>query len=313
MTSLESRYRRLMAAYPPGYRAEREDEMIDTLLERSGPDRTRPTISESWDLISNGIAVRSASAGGDSRRAGRVYASLVACAVASMVTALVMALWASGFYPSVSDVEFVALWSPFALAVFWYVAQWGALQRLGWVLVAAGLAAVVAGPEHTMAQRSLLVALAVLGIVMVAAPAPASGGPKLVSRLIAMSVGVAAGVGMAARYNLKFDYLTDRGAVTLWGALPHLPSVLIPAVIAAAVGLLFVCLFRPAVAIAVGLLIVPVGVIGFMLSRDAFFFTLNRQQAFQVLLACAAASSLVIYGIVTSLSTRPRRALSRRG
>ena len=303
--SLESRYRRLISAYPPEYRAEREDEMIDTLLERAGTDQTKPTISEAWDLIRNGIAVRAASNGSESRRTGRVYASLVACSVSSMVITLVMALWMSGFYPSISDAEFVALWSPFALMVFWYVAQRGVLARLGWVLVAGCLVGVIVGPDRTMAQRSLVAALTVLGIVMVTAPIPSSSaGPKLISRLTAMLVGVAAGTAMAVRYNLRFDYLTDRGATVLWGVLPHPPSALIPAIIAVAIISLVACLFRPALAIAVGILVVPVGVIGFMLSSDAFFFTLNRRQALEALLACAVGSGLVIYGTVTSMRTR---------
>lgn len=305
MTSLESRYRRMMAAYPPDYRTEKEDEIVATLLEVAGTDRSHPTIGEAWDLISNGIAVRAASNGGDARRTGRAYAGLVACAVMSTVTALMLALWMSGFYPSTSDITFVALWAPFAVLVLWYVVQPQVPARLGWWLFAFSFAGVVAGADHTMAQRSLLLALTTLGLVMVTAPsrtAPRSS--ELTSRMVAMLVGVGAAVAMTVRYNAKFDFLNDRGATVLWGVLPHPPSILIPVIIAAAVGVLIASLFRPALVIAWGILVVPVGVIGFTLSSAASFLTPNRQQLFQALIVCASAIGLVMYGVVTSMRTR---------
>jgi hypothetical protein len=56
--ALERRYRRLLRFYPAGYRAERGDEMVDTLLELSPAGRARPTVRESWSLVAGGLRAR---------------------------------------------------------------------------------------------------------------------------------------------------------------------------------------------------------------------------------------------------------------
>ncbi|MEV0716942.1 hypothetical protein [Asanoa sp. NPDC050611] len=58
MNPLERRYRRLLLAYPRGYRRARGEELVTTLLEGAPPDRTRPAVAEAWDLVRGGLRQR---------------------------------------------------------------------------------------------------------------------------------------------------------------------------------------------------------------------------------------------------------------
>lgn len=55
--TLDARYRMLLRAYPPAYRAERGDEVVGTYLELAG-DRTRPRMSDVTDLLAAGLRER---------------------------------------------------------------------------------------------------------------------------------------------------------------------------------------------------------------------------------------------------------------
>lgn len=55
--ALERRYRRLLRAYPAGYRRERGEELVSTLIEVSG-DRARPPLRETAHLVAGGLAAR---------------------------------------------------------------------------------------------------------------------------------------------------------------------------------------------------------------------------------------------------------------
>jgi hypothetical protein len=58
MTALERRYRRLLRAYPAGYRAGRAEEMVGTLLETAPPDRNWPSWREAGALLRGGLRAR---------------------------------------------------------------------------------------------------------------------------------------------------------------------------------------------------------------------------------------------------------------
>ena len=60
MSSLERRYARLLCAYPATYRAERGDEMLDTLMEAAPSGRRRPSARDAGALIMGGLRVRAA-------------------------------------------------------------------------------------------------------------------------------------------------------------------------------------------------------------------------------------------------------------
>jgi len=58
VSSLERRYRRLLAWYPHEYREIYQDEMLGVLLDGAGPARTQPTIRETADLLTGALRYR---------------------------------------------------------------------------------------------------------------------------------------------------------------------------------------------------------------------------------------------------------------
>src|SRR5215469_11069950 len=57
---LERRIRLLLRAYPPGYRADRGEEMLGTLLEATADGRDWPSARDAWSLLAGGIRARRA-------------------------------------------------------------------------------------------------------------------------------------------------------------------------------------------------------------------------------------------------------------
>jgi hypothetical protein len=57
---LERRTRLLLHAYPPGYRADRGEEMLATLLEATPDGRDWPSARDSWSLLAGGTRARRA-------------------------------------------------------------------------------------------------------------------------------------------------------------------------------------------------------------------------------------------------------------
>jgi len=80
---LERRYRRLLVAYPAGYRTRRADEIVATLLDAAGPGRTRPSLGEAADLVAGGLRQRLGLATAADLAAGRALAGPVALALAA--------------------------------------------------------------------------------------------------------------------------------------------------------------------------------------------------------------------------------------
>ena len=62
-SSLERRYRRLLALYPASFRAAREDEMVDVLMQGAQPNQSHPRPGEAVNLATHGLQ----------RRAGRRF------------------------------------------------------------------------------------------------------------------------------------------------------------------------------------------------------------------------------------------------
>jgi hypothetical protein len=59
LSTLEYRYRSLLAWYPVEHRALHEEEMLSVLLAGARPDQTRPTPAETFDLIRGALRIRS--------------------------------------------------------------------------------------------------------------------------------------------------------------------------------------------------------------------------------------------------------------
>ena len=55
---LARRYRRLLFAYPRGYRRARGAELVGALLDAAPPGRSRPTVREAVDLVRHGLRAR---------------------------------------------------------------------------------------------------------------------------------------------------------------------------------------------------------------------------------------------------------------
>lgn len=65
---LEGRYRRLLRAYPPGYRHQHQDEILATLLDAARPGQRHPSLREATALLSGGLRTRVRLAAGGSVR-----------------------------------------------------------------------------------------------------------------------------------------------------------------------------------------------------------------------------------------------------
>jgi hypothetical protein len=95
---LESRYRRLMAAYPWRHRREYEEEMVGVLLAGAAPGQRRPRFRDRADLLVNALAVRVRGwAGGVRDDAWRRAASTVQIAGAMFLLAVALHRIAPGF------------------------------------------------------------------------------------------------------------------------------------------------------------------------------------------------------------------------
>lgn len=153
---LELAYRRLLLAYPAGYREERGEELLSTLLAAAPPGRRRPTIAEAVDLVYHGIrtrarATRRTLAGPDAADAmalAAVVSLTMAAAVAVAVIVGVSVLGQPVFYrypergypaPVRGGVGLVFATFPAALACIWAsrprIARWlaviGSLGTIG--------------------------------------------------------------------------------------------------------------------------------------------------------------------------------------
>ncbi|MEU9837815.1 hypothetical protein AB0C69_01190 [Actinomadura sp. NPDC048032] len=65
MSALELRYRRLLACYPAGHRAEHGEEMLDVLMSAARPEQTRPSLADTADLLLGAVRIRLRRATGD--------------------------------------------------------------------------------------------------------------------------------------------------------------------------------------------------------------------------------------------------------
>ncbi|MFF0305916.1 hypothetical protein ACFYSC_00745 [Streptosporangium sp. NPDC004379] len=88
MTRLERGYRRLLLAYPAGYRRAHGDELVDVLLDTAEPGRRRPEPREALGLLMGGLRTRvEHAATGPARRDG-LHLGVTALAVANLAALL---------------------------------------------------------------------------------------------------------------------------------------------------------------------------------------------------------------------------------
>ena len=133
---LELAYRRLLLAYPAGYRQDRGEEIISTLLAAAPPGRGRPTIAEAVDLVYHGIRTRARATrrtlGSPEAADAMAFAAVVSLTVAAAVAVAVIVgvsllgqpvFWRSPVrgYPAAArvGVGLVLATLPAALACMW--------------------------------------------------------------------------------------------------------------------------------------------------------------------------------------------------
>jgi hypothetical protein len=299
MTDLESRYRWLFAAYPPAHRAEREEEMITTLLDVAAPGQTRPTLREAGAIVGNGLACRARSA--TEWREGLRLASFAALVLATMLA--VAALGVAALPPIAEPV-----WPMDPARV----------QLAVWALA---LAAIAAGTHRAWGRRRIILPLA-SATVMLGGGAATTGMPRSTyvasflllltlstsgpafsvrARMGAVVIGATAGAALFYRFVVQYrseevnQWFGD-GAVRAWERWA-VASWLVP--VRPGLWLLGVLLgfltgtFRPRFAVATALLATPVALLTVQYSRlgDIEAIVLPVLLGVLVLLVTAAARS----------------------
>jgi hypothetical protein len=178
---LERRYRRLLRAYPPGYRREREEEIVATFLDAASPGQTRPTTADSADIVVAGLRARLGVLGTGDLGLGLRTAAPVALAVAAgmAVLGLLRDSQATAGHPS-----------PFRPALFVYAA---------WLLAAIGRVVLPAVVARLIAAVALLGTLAALVLMSSSWSSPSPGWSLMVLALL----GFVAVAGGAARMSTK--------------------------------------------------------------------------------------------------------------
>ncbi|MDF5751617.1 hypothetical protein [Spongiactinospora sp. TRM90649] len=85
---LERRYRRMLVAYPRGYRAGHGEELIATLLETAEPHRSTPPLTEAAALLTGGLRTRIVQAARGPSWADGLHLTITALAFANLATLL---------------------------------------------------------------------------------------------------------------------------------------------------------------------------------------------------------------------------------
>ncbi|AEV88399.1 hypothetical protein ACWT_7389 [Actinoplanes sp. SE50] len=257
MTTLESRYRRLLRIYPATHRAAYEDEMLGVLMAGSPPDRRFPGPADAVDLIRGGLTARLGRA--LQGRHGTGWRE--AAAVTGLFTALVMVsdnagtlisglleinlygdpMRAHGLNDALLADPALRLLAWLALAVAALSGRGRAAALLSRVVVAAELTAVLwwAGMDTAVAIRLswapvvAIVTALLFGIVRPARPVrevlPRRSGLLVAAALPVMAL--AEGVLTIPELAWRFPY----GLRTVWADLPLVLLVVAVALIGAPV------------------------------------------------------------------------------
>lgn len=206
--ALDRRYRKLLRAYPAGYRATRGEEILGTYLDTAGAGRGWPSAADARDVVAGGVRqhLRARHA------TGLIDGLPVAAGLALGAAAVLAAVW-------LCLVEFRPVWPGFVTVPFGPFNSLGAVAWLGWL--AAGAAGVARpGPA---ARRAVLAALAATVAVVPAAALSPFDRPPLLVLVPQVALGVLA-LGVPGRSG-------RRG----WRAVPAAVGMAVAAVVAAAV------------------------------------------------------------------------------
>ena len=254
MTPLERSYRIVLAVYPPDYLAEREDEIVGTLLAAAPRGSTRPNVREVVGLVRHGIGERLRCFGRPVRRGGLVGASTLALGCATLLVTVVLTLQ-SGPSTAALPRGFVLVWSSFA-AITLVGHLTGGRTRIAVRAVLVLLAAMmlVLGPDATLTPRRLLVPLALFALVSSIRPAR---GRRVI---VAMSLGAGAAMGRAlAAPRSRAIGVHTQHTRWAWSAAGMLRGAPVAAGLLAMVLVLVFAWALPRTALTVGLNALPIG------------------------------------------------------
>jgi len=243
---LETSYRRLLSVLPPGYRTQREREMVDVMIELSGPNRRRPTVADTLDVAA--IAARQwfrvlfLPRRGEGRTAAAALAVilplLLAYPVGRAASHLVFPAPAAvrGFGLPDSPLQHPAwpVWLCWALAIGCVLLGRAKLARfpaaagtLGFVLLFADK--VTANFQQSAAMDVGWLVIQIVALVLLARPATVDRGLLLAPRraLVVITL-AAAGLGALDNWYLP----TQRLSVDVWSARPLFAATLAAAALA---------------------------------------------------------------------------------
>ncbi len=146
---LESRYRRLLWAYPGDYRIERGDEIVGTYLDTVGPGRRWPSPHDALDLLGGGLRERLRGYGALGLAAGFPLAATAALSTLVAVAAFLL------LQVEFEDPRFARLdpVGPFQTL--------GAVIWLGWLVVGLAATTLPGSWARTAAAGGLLLTIAV--------------------------------------------------------------------------------------------------------------------------------------------------------
>ncbi|MEH0933381.1 GlsB/YeaQ/YmgE family stress response membrane protein [Micromonospora sp. CPCC 205558] len=146
---LESRYRRLLWAYPGDYRIERGDEIVGTYLDTVGPGRRWPSPHDALDLLGGGLRERLRGYGALGLAAGFPLAATAALSTLVAVAAFLL------LQVEFEDPRFARLdpVGPFQTL--------GAVIWLGWLVVGLAATTLPGSWTRTAAAGGLLLTIAV--------------------------------------------------------------------------------------------------------------------------------------------------------
>ncbi|MEV6924314.1 hypothetical protein AB0M46_07385 [Dactylosporangium sp. NPDC051485] len=211
MKSLRDRYVRLLRWYPPAYRAERGDELVDMYLDLARPGQRRPRPSDVLDLVRSGLrqCLR------EHRASGLADALPFAAGLAIMGAAIMAGAFLriedarlDPYLPFAHPGPFVTLGGFVWLA--WLLPPIGLLFGLArpavWLALAVTVGVVVATPLTPYVRPPLfvLVPQAALGIVALGIPA---------RRRLVTAAGALAGAGLAVLVARMPYYYSARPAL----------------------------------------------------------------------------------------------------
>ena len=298
MSSLERRYRTLMLAYPADYRAARQDEILDTLLQAAETRPDRPQVREAWDLVQSGLGVRLEALGSRGLHAGRAQAALMSAFIATLITSAVLSQGATRGAISERPVIFALMWLPHVvLIVLFALAPVSASGRTGRVLLVLCGAGVIFGSEVTMTARLLTFVLVVCELMMVTAPLAVNTQRTriVVNRCLVLGAGLVAGVGATSRVNAI--YPDSYARATLWGGLPYPTGAAIALLSIAGLIALLICVAKPSVAVTVGLMFLPAAVMAIMLTGNTVYLAPTVINGARGALGAVLATALIYYGL----------------